>query len=223
MIGGIMARRVGVLLSGCGVFDGAEIHEAVLTLLALDQAGADIICTAPDMDQLHVINHVTREAMDQKRNVLVESARIARGDIVDVKELKASDLDALILPGGFGAVKNLSDFAEKGPKATVHPQVKRLLVEMHTAEKPIGAICIAPATLTRALAEHKPIVTIGTDTGTAAAIEAMGGRHQNCEVDRICADKANKIVTTPAYMLGSGIKDIAMGIEKLVSRVLELI
>jgi enhancing lycopene biosynthesis protein 2 len=218
-----MARRVGVLLSGCGVFDGAEIHEAVLTLLALDQAGADIICTAPDMDQLHVINHVTREAMDQKRNVLVESARIARGDIVDVKELKASDLDALILPGGFGAAKNLSDFAEKGPEATVHPQVKRLLVELHTAGKPIGAICIAPATLTRALAEHEPIVTIGTDTGTAAAIEAMGGRHQNCEVDRICVDQANKIVTTPAYMLGPGIKDIAMGIEKLVSRVLELI
>jgi enhancing lycopene biosynthesis protein 2 len=218
-----MARRVGVLLSGCGVFDGAEIHEAVLTLLALDQAGADIICTAPDMDQLHVINHVTREAMDQKRNVLVESARIARGDIVDVMELKASDLDALILPGGFGAAKNLSDFAEKGPEATVHPQVKRLLVELHTAGKPIGAICIAPATLTRALAEHEPIVTIGTDTGTAAAIEAMGGRHQNCEVDRICVDQANKIVTTPAYMLGPGIKDIAMGIEKLVSRVLELI
>jgi enhancing lycopene biosynthesis protein 2 len=218
-----MAKRVGVLLSGCGVFDGTEIHEAVLTLLALDRAGARIICTAPDMDQQHVINHLTREAMDQQRNVLVESARIARGDIVDVKTLKAADLDALIVPGGFGAAKNLSDFADKGPEATVHREVKRLLIEMHAAAKPIGAICIAPATLTRALGDHNPTVTIGTDSGTAAAIEIMGGRHQSCAVDQICVDQSNKIVTTPAYMLGPGIKDVAAGIDKLVSEVLELI
>ena len=217
-----MAKRIGVLLSGCGVFDGAEIHESVLTLLALERAGARAICTAPDMVQTHVINHLTREAMDEKRNVLVESARIARGDIIDVKEIKAGDLDALILPGGFGAAKNLSDFAEKGPDSSVHPEVERLLQEMRAASKPIGAICIAPATLTRALAEHAPLVTIGTDGGTAAAIETMGGRHQNCAVDQICVDQKNKVVTTPAYMLGPGIRDVALGIEKLVDKVLEL-
>lgn len=217
-----MAKRVGVLLSGCGVFDGAEIHEAVVTLLALDRAGARIICMAPDMEQRHVVNHMTREVMDEKRNVLVESARIARGDILDLKEVSAGELDALIMPGGFGAAKNLSDFADKGPQASVHPEVKRLVEEMHAAAKPIGAICIAPATLTKALAGKKTVMTIGTDSGTAAAIETMGGTHQNCAVDQVCVDPVNKIVTTPAYMLGPGIKDVAEGIEKLVSKVLEL-
>jgi enhancing lycopene biosynthesis protein 2 len=214
--------RIGVLLSGCGVFDGAEIHEAVLTLLALDQAGAETVCMAPDMDQFHVVNHLTQEVTDEKRNVLVESARIARGDIKNLKDVQAADLDGLILPGGFGAAKNLSDFAIKGPDAVVHPEVKRLLNEMVSAKKPVGAICIAPATLTRALSGKKPEVTIGTDEGVASAIEAMGGTHRNCTVDMIHMDNANKIVTTPAYMLGPGIKDVAQGIQKLVAKVVEL-
>lgn len=214
--------RIGVLLSGCGVFDGAEIHEAVLTLLALDQAGAEIICMAPDMDQLHVINHLTQEVTGEKRNVLVESARIARGEIKNLREVKAADLDGLILPGGFGAAKNLSDFAVKGPDAVVHPEVERLLKEMASAKKPIGAICIAPATLTKALSDRKPEVTIGNDEGVASAIKAMGGSHKDCPVDVIHVDAANRIVTTPAYMLGPSIKDVAKGIQKLVAKVLEL-
>jgi len=214
--------RIGVLLSGCGVFDGAEIHEAVLTLLALDQAGAETVCMAPDMDQFHVVNHLTQEVTDEKRNVLVESARIARGEIKNLKDVQAADLDGLILPGGFGAAKNLSDFAIKGPDAVVHPEVKRLLNEMASAKKPVGAICIAPATLTKALSEKKPEVTIGTDEGVASAIEAMGGVHKNCTVDAIHMDSANNIVTTPAYMLGPGIKDVAQGIQKLVAKVVEL-
>ena len=214
--------RIGVLLSGCGVFDGSEIHEAVITLLALDRAGAEIICMAPDMDQYHVINHLTQEVVDEKRNVLVESARIARGEIRDLKAVRASDLDGLIMPGGFGAAKNLSDFAEKGPDASVHPQVKRILEEMNGAGKPVGAICIAPATLTRALSGKNPEVTIGSDQATASAIEAMGGQHKTCTVDMIHFDDKNNIVTTPAYMLGPGIKDVAKGIEKLVQKVLEL-
>ena len=217
-----MGIRTGVLLSGCGVFDGTEIHEAVLTLLALDRAGADIICTAPDVDQYHVINHITQETMEQTRNVLVESARIARGDIVDLKTLSADLLDALIVPGGFGAAKNLSDFAIKGPDAVVHPQVQRIFDEMIAAKKPIGAICIAPATLTKALSAHHPQVTIGTDMGTAAAIETMGGGHHDRHVDQIHVDETNRIVTTPAYMLGPSIRHIAAGIEKLVSEVLKL-
>lgn len=218
-----MPEKVGVLLSGCGVFDGTEIHEAVLTLLALDRAGAEIICLAPNMDQLHVINHLTQEETGEKRNVLVESARIARGEIKDLQDIQASDLDALIIPGGFGAAKNLSDFAVKGPKALVHPEVSRILRQMAAAGKPIGALCIAPVTLTKALSDKEPQVTIGNDKGTAAAIEAMGGRHMDCSVDMIHLDPKNKIVTTPAYMLGPGIKEIAAGIEKLVDKVLSMI
>lgn len=214
--------KVGVLLSGCGVFDGTEIHEAVLTLLALDRAGVEIVCMAPNVEQAHVINHLTQEVTAEKRNVLVESARIARGEIKDLKDVQAGDLDALIMPGGFGAAKNLSDFAFKGPEATVHPEVKRLLNDLAAAGKPIGAICIAPATLTKALADRTPEVTIGTDAGTASAIEAMGGRHKSCSVDMIHLDVGNKLVSTPAYMLGPGIKDVALGIEKLVARVVAL-
>jgi Uncharacterized protein involved in an early stage of isoprenoid biosynthesis len=218
-----MAKKVGVLLSGCGVFDGAEIHEAVLTLLALDRAGAEIICMAPDIDQMHVINHLTQETTDEKRNVLVESARIARGEIRNLKGVSASDLDALIMPGGLGAAKNLSDFAIKGPGGSVNSEVRRILQEMVSAGKPVGAICIAPATLTKALSDKKPEVTIGNDQQTASAIEAMGGAHKICAVDMIHVDQKNKIVTTPAYMLGPGIKDVAVGIEKLVNRIMSMI
>lgn len=218
-----MSRKVGVLMSGCGVFDGTEIHEAVLTLLALDRAGAEIVCMAPDMNQLHVINHRSQEVMDEKRNVLVESARIARGDIKDLAKVKATNLDALIIPGGFGAAKNLSDFAVKGPDASVHPEVQRILREMILSGKPIGALCIAPATLTKAISEKDPEVTIGNDPDTAAAIETMGGRHIACTVDMIHVDQKNRIVTTPAYMLGPTIKDVAVGIEKLVKKVIGMI
>jgi enhancing lycopene biosynthesis protein 2 len=218
-----MSKKVGVILSGCGVFDGSEIHEAVLTLLALDKAGAEIVCMAPDMDQIHVINHLTQEETKEKRNVLVESARIARGKIKNLKDVKASDLDALIMPGGMGAAKNLSNFALQGADAQVNPEVKRLLNEMVSAAKPIGAICIAPATLTKALSDKKPQVTIGKDLNTAQAIEKMGGEHKNCSVDMIHVDENNNIVSTPAYMLGPGIKDIAVGIEKLVNKVVSMI
>lgn len=218
-----MGKRVGVILSGCGVFDGTEIHEAVLTMYFLEIAGAEYVCAAPNADQRHVMNHLTQEEMDETRNVLIESARIARGDIVDLKALQIDEIDALILPGGFGAAKNLSDFAVSGPKAKVHPEVQRILEQMLAKGKPIGALCIAPATVTRALAPHEPEVTIGNDPGTAAAIETMGGHHRHCEVDDFVVDSKNKIVSTPAYMLGPGIKDIAKGIEKTVKEVLALV
>ena len=217
-----MAKKVGVLLSGCGVYDGAEIHEAVLTLLALDRAGAEIVCMAPDMEQLHVMDHYRQTESDERRNVLVESARIARGDIQNLAAVDAGQMDALVIPGGFGAAKNLSNFAVKGPEATVHPEVQRVIAEMLAAGKPVGALCIAPATLVRAVAERSPEVTIGNDPGTAAAIGQMGGVHIDCTVDQVHVDIKNKIVTTPAYMLGPGIKDVAVGIEKLVHKVLEL-
>ncbi|MBW2251226.1 MAG: isoprenoid biosynthesis glyoxalase ElbB [Deltaproteobacteria bacterium] len=215
--------KIGVLLSGCGVNDGSEIHEAVITMLTLDKAGAETVCMAPDVDQLDVVNHLTGEATGEKRNVLVESARIARSNIKDISKVRAADIDGLIIPGGFGAAKNLSNFAIKGKDAVVNEDVKRLLNDMVSVGKPVGAICIAPVTLTKALEGKNPQVTIGNDIGTAGAIEAMGGRHKECSVDMIHVDSNNKLVTTPAYMLGPCIKDVAVGIEKLVNKVLELV
>jgi enhancing lycopene biosynthesis protein 2 len=215
--------RVGVLLAGCGVYDGAEIHEAVLTLLALDRAGAQAVCCAPDTPQLHVINHLTGEVTGESRNVLVEAARIARGAIVDVATLGAADLDALILPGGFGAAKNLCDFAVKGAACAVHREVARLVREVHARRKPVGAICIAPALIARLLGDEHPRLTIGNDAGTAAAIESLGATHVPCGTDGIVVDRERRIVTTPAYMLAGWVAETAVGIEKLVGEVLALI
>lgn len=215
-------KKIGVLLSGCGVFDGAEIHEAVLTLLFLDREGTEIICMAPDINQAHVINHLTKEPMRESRNVLVESARIARGEIRNLSDVKAADLDALILPGGFGAAKNLSEFAFKGPEGKVNDQVKRILDEMIQAKKPVGALCIAPATVGMALREKSPTLTIGNEAGVIGALAALGVKHQLCGVGDIAVDEKNRIVTSPAYMLGPGIKDVAVGIEKLVKKVVEM-
>jgi enhancing lycopene biosynthesis protein 2 len=215
--------RVGVVLAGCGVYDGAEVHEAVLTLLALDRAGARAICAAPNAPQLHVINHLTGEVTGESRNVLVESARIARGNVADVAEVSGADLDALILPGGFGAAKNLCDFAVKGAACSVHPEVARLVREVHAQGKPIGAICIAPALIASVLGDERPRLTIGNDPGTAAAIEGMGGRHVACGTDGTVVDLELRIVTTPAYMLAGCIAETAVGIEKLVGEVLSMV
>ena len=214
--------RVGVVLSGCGVFDGAEIHEATLTLLYLDQAGAEIVCMAPDTDQMHVVNHIKGEATGEKRNVLAESSRISRGVIKDMKDVKAADIDALIFPGGFGAAKNLCDFAVKGADCVVNPQVERLIKEVHAAKKPIGFACIAPVIAAKVLGSIKPELTIGSDKGTAEAIEKMGGKHVGSSVEDAVVDRKNKIVTTPAYMLGPSISKVARGIEKMVKEVLKM-
>jgi enhancing lycopene biosynthesis protein 2 len=214
--------KVGVVLSGCGVFDGAEIHEAALTLFFLDKAGCQIICMAPDVDQMDVINHRKGEAAGEKRNVLIESSRIARGDIKDIKDVKVADLDALVFPGGFGAAKNLCSFAVKGPDCTVNADVRRLVKEMHSAKKPIGFVCIAPIIAAKVLGSFNPQLTIGSDKDTAEAIEKMGGKHVVSTVDNIVVDQKNKIVTTPAYMLGPTISKVALGIEKLIKEVLKM-
>ncbi|HHG74414.1 MAG TPA: isoprenoid biosynthesis glyoxalase ElbB, partial [Persephonella sp.] len=164
--------KVGVLLSGCGVFDGAEIHEATLTLYFLDREGVEIVCMAPNIPQKEVINHLNGEKMDETRNVLVEAARIARGDIKDINEVSADDIDALIMPGGYGVAKNFSTFLEKGAEADIIPEVKRLLVEMFEKGKPIGAVCISPVIVAAALREAKVKLTIGSDEQVAKAIEA---------------------------------------------------
>lgn len=215
-------KKIGVILSGCGVKDGAEIHESVITLLAIDREGAEAVCIAPDID-FEVVNHLTGESSGEKRNVLVESARIARGNIRDIKTVKASDLDAVIIPGGYGAAKNLSDFAMKGAEAKAQPEVTRLIQEMIAAKKPIGAICIAPGTIAVILGkEVHPTLTIGNDAGTASALEQLGAKHANCSVQEFVVDKENKIVSTPAYMLAQRISEAAEGIEKLVREVIKL-
>ncbi len=214
--------KVGVLLAGCGVFDGAEIHEATLTLYFLDKAGAEVVCMAPNIPQKEVINHLTGEKTEETRNVLVEAARIARGNIKDINEVSADDIDALIMPGGYGVAKNFSNFLEKGAEAEVIPAVKRLLIEMFEKKKPIGAVCISPVIVASALREAKAKLTIGSDEEVAKAIEAMGQQHLVCPVSEALVDEENKIVSTPAYMEGKTIKDVAEGIEKLVNEVLRL-
>ena len=218
-----MKKKVGVVLSGCGVYDGSEIHEAVFTLLAIDRNGADAVCMAPDME-LAEVDHLSGKATGMKRNVLVESARIARGNIRNITEVQAGDLDALVLPGGYGAAKNLCNFAEKGADASIHPAVARLLRDMAAAKKPICAICIAPALVAATLGkEYAPKLTIGNDAGTAAAISATGSEHVACPVQEFVVDRERKIVSTPAYMLAQRISEAADGIEKAVKTTLDLI
>ncbi|AJF05693.1 isoprenoid biosynthesis glyoxalase ElbB [Geoalkalibacter subterraneus] len=218
-----MAKKIGVVLAGCGVYDGSEIHEAVITMLALDRAGAEIICMAPDMEQMHVVNHLTGEpAEGETRNVLVEAARIARGNIKNIADIKADQLDGLFMPGGFGVAKNLCDFAVKGPDCTVHPEVSRLVKEIVAAKKPLAAVCIAPALISKVLGDQKPKLTIGNDADVAGGMEKMGAQHVQCPVNEFVVDEENKIISTPAYMLAGRISEAAEGIEKTVQALLKM-
>ena len=218
--------KVGVVLSGCGVNDGAEIHESVITMLFLDRAGAEMVLMAPNIDQLHVINHATgKEIEGESRNVLVESARIARGEIKDIVDVTSEDIDALIFPGGFGVAKNLCDYAMAGADCSVNPDVFRLVSEVHSAEKPIGVICISPVMMGKVMEKmgEKVSLTIGNDEQTANDLITMGAKHVTCPVQEIVVDKDKKVVSTPAYMLAGRISEAADGIEKLVKEVIDLI
>ena len=216
-------KRVGVVLSGCGYLDGSEVHEATLTLLALDRKGAQVTALAPFVDQLDVVDHQTeRPSAGDRRSVPVEAARISRGAVKDLAKVSSDDFDALIFPGGFGAAKNLSSFAAEGKAMKVNPDVARLVTQMRAAGKPMGFICIAPVIAARVLGSEHPRLTIGNDPETIATMEALGARHQVCEVDEIAVDQKIKVVSTPAYMLGPTIAKVAAGIDKLVSAVLEM-
>ncbi|MCG9677366.1 isoprenoid biosynthesis glyoxalase ElbB [Vibrio sp. Isolate24] len=214
-------KKIAVILSGSGVFDGAEIHESVLALHAIEKQGASWHCFAPDIDQLHVINHITGEEMPENRNVLIEAARIARGNIEDVAKLNAEEFDALVLPGGFGAAKNLTDFAINGAECSINTHVASACRAFAQARKPAGYLCIAPAII--------PMIygngvkgTIGNDEATASAFSALGGEHINCEVGDIVFDEENKVLSTPAYMLAGSISQAASGIDKLVRKLVEI-
>ncbi len=216
-----MSKKVAVILSGCGVFDGSEIYESVLTILRLDQQGAQVSFFAPDIEQARVVNHLTNEEMPEKRNVLVEAARITRGQIRNVTELSGKDFDAVILPGGFGAATNLSDFASQSANCQIEPDTLAALNSFKQANKPIGLICIAPALSARIFGDGVQC-TIGTDSQTAEVLNRMGATHQDCGVNSIVVDEKNLLVTTPAFMLANSISEAASGINALVDKILEL-
>jgi enhancing lycopene biosynthesis protein 2 len=214
--------RVAVVLSGCGVYDGSEVYEAVCTLLALDKLDAQVQCFAPNIPQRKVINHITgKEMAGESRNVLVEAGRICRGKIKDVAQANEADFDALIVPGGFGAASNLCDFAEKGAGCTVNKDFLEFAQAMHQAGKPIGLICIAPA-MSAAICGEGVECTIGNDPETAATLEKMGAQHKECPVQEAHVDKQRKLVTTPAFMLAGRVSEAAAGIDQCVKQVLAL-
>ncbi|THD19641.1 Glyoxalase [Fasciola hepatica] len=226
----VKRHNIALVLHGCGVFDGSEIHEATSMLIHLSRHKVNVSMFAPDMNQMHVINHLTGETMNQTRNVLVESARLARGKIAPLKELNVEKYDALFIPGGFGAAKNLSNFAEKQANCTVIKELENVLKMFHSAGKPMGLCCISPVLAARCIPGVK--VTVGKDVeenarwpncGVTQAVKSMGSIHSNCDVLDVCVDEKNKVVTTPAYMYGpASIAEVFEGIGNLVDAVIRL-
>ncbi|MFO7874797.1 MAG: isoprenoid biosynthesis glyoxalase ElbB [Bacteroidales bacterium] len=210
--------KFAVVLAGNGAYDGSEIHEATLSMYAIRKQGAAYDVFAPDMEQHHVLNHLNGEEMNEKRNVMVEAARLARGKIRSLDQFNAADYDAILFPGGFGVAKNLFTFAFDGPDAKVRPDVEKVIRDMHRARKPIAALCIAPVLIAKVLGNVK--VTIGHDDGTAGAVEQMGGTHKKTGHGEVVVDEDNKIFTTPCYMLDADISQIGAGAENVVKEVL---
>jgi enhancing lycopene biosynthesis protein 2 len=214
--------RFAVILSGCGRADGSEIHEATLALLAIDNNGASYSCFAPDILQSTTINHLTSSPVSETRNVLEESARIARGNISPLTQLNLEEFDCILFPGGLGAITNWCDFNQKSFSCSVNEEIKNILEQAYTSHKVIGAMCIAPVLLARVLGKYGITITIGNDKNLAAKIEKTKAHHQDTTKDDICEDKENLIVTTPAYMLATSIKDVAIGADKMVKSMIEL-
>lgn len=218
-----MSKQVAVILSGCGIHDGAEIHETTLTLLRLDQLGIGYRCFAPDIEQRHVVNHLTGERVEgERRNVLVEAARLADGAIDPLEALNPDDFDGVILPGGLGVTNNLSDYAEAGADMAVLPLLRDKVIPFREAGKPIGLMCFAPVLVPRLLGDGIP-VTVGQNASVAGAISSMGGLHKSCGADEVVVDREHRVLSTPAYMLGERISDVATGIFKLVDKLDEMI
>jgi len=225
--------KIGVLLSGNGVFDGSEIQEAVFTLLAIDEKNAEAICMAPDIDQHHVLNHMNGEEMPEKRNVLIESARIARGNIRDLAKVSADDLDALVIPGGFGAAKNLTKWAFQGPDGDINPDVKRIINEMVLNNKPVCGLCMGPTVIAKALEESgiKPGLTVGNTSqpspyeidAISSGMEKTGATAHMKSIDEIMVDEKNKIVTAPCYMMEASIRQVRDNIKMAVSQTISMV
>lgn len=214
-------KKIAVVLSGCGVMDGSEIHEAVTAMLAIEQQGASYHCFAPEGEQSVVMNHATKQPSAEIRRMPAEAARIARGDISLLRSFKTQDYDAVLFPGGMGAVLNLCDFARQGKDCSVHPDVERVVREMHAAGKPIVALCIAPVLIARILGDVT--VTIGNDSETCLAIKAMGGTPEICSAAQVCIDRKNKIITTPCYMLDKSLKEVAQSTSNAIRDLMDML
>lgn len=225
--------KIGVLLSGCGVYDGAEIHESVLTLLAIDEHGAEAVCMAPDKPQHHVVNHLTGQEMPETRNALVEAARIARGNIKSLAEVTANHLDALVIPGGFGAAKNLTLWAFHGPDGAIDPEVRRIIAEMVAAHKPIAGLCMGPTVIAKALegSSVHATLTVGTDkepspyeiAAISAGMEKVGAHAEMRSIREVSIDKANRIVTAPCYMMEAGISEVRDNIAQTIEALMQML
>ena len=215
-------KKIAVILGGCGTKDGSEINETVTLLLALDQHGVKYQCFAPDREQYQVINHLTGEVVNEKRNMIVESARIVRGEILPLTEFNADDYDGLAIPGGAGIANNLFTYFTDGMQMTVLPEVKDAIVATHKQNKPIAAMCIAPVVVAKVLGKYNIKVTIGNDKQVADVIRETNAIHENTEVTKACIDTKNKIVTTPAYMLANSISEVAKGANAMVKAMIEL-
>lgn len=219
----VAMKNVAIILSGCGVYDGSEIHETVLTQLALARHGANVTCAAPNIKQAHVFDHLAGEVSEgETRNVLTEAARLARGEIINVSELDVNAQDAVIFPGGFGAAKNLCNLAFEGASYSVEPAVEALVKQAHAAGKAIGFICISPAVAAAVLGAEQVEITIGNDLETAGALQSKGAHHVNCPADDIVVDPVRRVVSTPAFMLAKNLLEVEAGINKLVAKVLEM-
>jgi enhancing lycopene biosynthesis protein 2 len=215
--------RIAVILHGCGARDGSEIHESTLTMLALDLLGANFECFAPAEKQARVVDHLSGEECDETRWMHIEAARIARGKVKNISELRVTDFDALVIPGGSGTAANLCSYAKDGVRMKVHSELEKILRSFHQVKKPIGAICIAPVILAKVFGEYRPVLTIGDDSKTAGAMQEMGAKHQNCSVGSCVVDRQNLLVTTPAYMLAGSIKELWPGIQAFCQQILELV
>jgi len=228
-----MSKNIGVLLSGSGVYDGSEIQEAVFALLAIHECGGNAVCMAPNMNQHHVVNHLNGEEMTETRNILVEAARIARGDIRDVATVTANDLDALVIPGGFGAAKNLTTWAFSGPDGTIVPDVKRIINEMRTAGKPLVGLCMGPTVIAKALQGSGVVahLTVGTTAGISPyeidgiskGLEQTGAVAEMCSVTEVMHDMENKIISAPCYMMEASISDVHKNVSQAIKKLFELL
>jgi enhancing lycopene biosynthesis protein 2 len=214
-------KKVAVILSGCGVFDGSEIHEATLALLAIRKAGCDYSVFAPDREQTEVVNHYICAGVKEKRNILAESARIARGNALPLSELNPERFDAIVLPGGFGAAKNLSDFAYKGESYSVIPELEKVLLRANELKKPVGAMCIAPVLLAKVFKGCR--ITLGAAGDASYAVEKNGAKHVVTTHGETVVDEKYKLVSTPGYMLDAGIEQIAEGADNLIKELLKLV
>lgn len=225
--------KIGVLLSGCGVYDGAEIHEAVFSLLAIEEKGFDATCIGVNKDQHHVVNHISGTEMDEKRNMLTEAARIARGNITDISDLNLDDIDGLIIPGGFGSAKSLTSWAFDGPDGKIIKEVKDLILKLIACQKPIIALCVSPVVISKALesSEFKANLTIGSNQekspydidGFKNGLEKTGVSVSMKTIKEINIDYENKIISAPCYMMEASILEIRNNIKQAVDAMAELI